>query len=245
MSLLHRARRLFQAIGLDVRRFPQGEPAYRRVQLILHHRIDHVFDVGASDGRYGEELRRFGYQGRIVSFEPLRDSFGVLSDRVATDPLWTALPYALGSHVGEVVLNVAGNVGASSSILPMLERHRATAPDAAYIATQKVAQYPLDRLWRDFAGPQDRTFCKIDVQGYERHVLDGAAEFLNHCLGLQLELSLVPLYEGAMPYREALDVIEGLGFALMAIDAGFTDSESGQALQVDAVFFRVEGSAFH
>lgn len=244
MSLLHRARRLAQAIGVDVRRFPQGDPAYLRAQLILHHRVDQLFDVGASDGRYGEELRRFGYRGRIVSFEPLRDSYGVLSKRVAADPLWTALPYALGSYAGEVVVNVAGNAGASSSILPMLERHRVTTPEAAYVASEKVQQHALDGLWRDFAGPDDRTFLKIDVQGYERRVLDGAVDFLHHTVGLQLELSLVPLYEEAMLYREALDLMESLGFALMSLDAGFTDRATGQTLQADGVFFRVESSGY-
>lgn len=207
---------------------------------MLHHGVDHVFDIGASDGRYGEELRRFGYRGRIASFEPLRDSYRLLSARVAADPLWTALPYAVGSHAGDVVINVAGNSGSSSSILPMLERHRAATPEAAYLATETVPQHTLDGLWRELAGPADRTFLKIDVQGYERSVLDGAVDFVEHCAGLQLELSLVPLYEGAMLYREALDLMESLGFSLMSLDPGFTDRTNGQMLQADGIFFRVE-----
>ena len=210
---------------------------------MLHHRVDHVFDVGASDGRYGQELRRFGYRGRITSFEPFPDYFGVLNKRVETDQLWTALPHALGSHTGEVVLNIAGNAGASSSILPMLERHIVALPEAAYVSAKTVQQLTLDGLWQDFVAPQERMFLKIDVQGYERPLLNGAREFLDHCIGVQLELSVVPLYEGAMLYQEALDIMRSLGFELMSLEAGFTDPANGQTLQADGAFFRIEGSA--
>lgn len=237
-SILHTARRCAQAIGLDVRRFPQEDPAYRQVQLLLHNRVGHVFDVGASDGRYGRDLRRFGYRGPVVSFEPLRAAYSALSSTASTDPLWTALPYALGASSGKVVVNVAGNDGASSSILPMLERHRVAVPEASYLATEEATQHTLDSLWRNFSGPEDRPFLKIDVQGYERSVLAGATDFLKNCVGVQLELSLVPLYEGAMLYREALDLMADLDLVLMSVASGFSDPKNGQTLQVDGMFFR-------
>jgi len=237
MTLLHRARRLAQTFGVDVRRFPKEEPAYRRVQLIRHHRVDLVLDVGGSDGRYGAELRRFGYEGRIVSFEPLPAALDVLRARAAADGRWQALPYALGRDSRKVTLHVAANQGASSSILPMLDRHLAGAPDAAYVATQVVQQRALDELWPELPDA-DRPFLKVDVQGYEREVLAGATSALSRCVGLELELSLVPLYEDAMLYREALDLAEEVGFALMRLEPGFTDPATGQMLQAEGVFFR-------
>jgi FkbM family methyltransferase len=227
-----------QAVGIDVRRWPGAHPEYRRAKLIRHRRVTHVFDVGASDGRYGEELRRFGYGGDIVSFEPLADSYAALSARAADDPRWHALRHALGRTSGTVTINVAGNAGASSSILPMLDRHVEVTPEAGYTRGEEVEQRTLDELWRLFAGPSDRIFLKLDVQGYEREVLAGAEDLLGHCLGLQLELSLVPLYEGSMLYRDAFALAEGLGFELASLEAGFTDPRIGQTLQADAVFFR-------
>jgi hypothetical protein len=80
---------------------------------------------------------------------------------------------------------------------------------------------------------------KIDVQGYEGAVLDGASSLFadGSIVGLQLELSLVPLYGGAMTYREGLDRAESLGMTLMGLDPVFADPKSGQLLQADSVFF--------
>ena len=71
-------------------------------------------------------------------------------------------------------------------------------------------------------------------------MLDGASDLLTGTgiVGLQLELSLTPLYEGAMTYREALDRAEALGMRLMGLSPVFTDPASGRLLQADAVFFR-------
>jgi len=70
-------------------------------------------------------------------------------------------------------------------------------------------------------------------------VLDGASGLFadSAVVGLQLELSLVPLYGGAMTYREAMDRAEGLGMVLMGLDPVFADPNSGRLLQADAVYF--------
>ena len=67
------------------------------VQLLRHHGITRVLDVGANEGGYATELRRFGYAGRIVSFEPVSESFRLLQSHARKDHLWTTLPYAVGA----------------------------------------------------------------------------------------------------------------------------------------------------
>ena len=56
-------------------------------------------------------------------------------------------------------------------------------------------------------------------------------------MGLQIELSLVPLYAGAITYMEGLERAERAGMSLMGILPGFSDPRSGRLLQADAVFF--------
>src|SRR5581483_618078 len=50
-----------------------GQPAAQATlrSLLARHRIDLVFDVGANRGQFAQALRRLGYRGEIVSFEPL------------------------------------------------------------------------------------------------------------------------------------------------------------------------------
>ncbi len=238
MSVLHFARRMANVVGIDVTRLRDNHPGYRRVQLLNHHKVTHVWDVGANDGGYARESRRFGYRGRIVSFEPLHDPYQLLKEQAGKDPLWTALPYALGAERAEARINVAGNRGASSSLLPMLDRHRTAAPTATYVGSQTVQMHRLDAVWKEFASPADQMFLKVDVQGFERQALAGAAGILGMCAGLQLELSFVPLYEGAMSYRDGFEFAASQGFTVMALEPGFTDRRTGQMLQADAVFFR-------
>ena len=69
-------------------------------------------------------------------------------------------------------------------------------------------------------------------------VLSGASQVLGKIKGIQMELSLVPLYKGQTLFREMLDKLEHLGYELHAIVPGFTDFETGRLLQMDGIFFR-------
>ncbi len=69
-------------------------------------------------------------------------------------------------------------------------------------------------------------------------MLDGAAEVVRRGAGVQIELSFVPLYEGAMEFDEAIDRLLGEGFELQMVEPGFRDPVSQQLLQADGIFIR-------
>jgi FkbM family methyltransferase len=224
-----------------VDRFPECSFEYRVVQLLLRSGIDVVLDVGANRGQYGAMLRRFGYQGRIVSFEPVHGPLADLTRRASPDPLWTVLPHALGDERGAVTINVAGNGAASSSVLAMLPRHADACPESRYVERQEAEQHRLDALWRQVASPADRVFLKLDVQGYEEAVLRGAGDRLHDCAGLRMEVSCVPLYKDGLLLGRALDLVQRrYDLTLMALIPGFTDPRTGQMLQCDVIFLRDE-----
>jgi FkbM family methyltransferase len=227
--------RLLHHFGYEIVR-----PFSQTVKLLESRRVNCVVDVGANDGGFATAIRRHGYAGRIISFEPLREPFKSLRKKAISDGNWETVQCAVGDAKREVTINVSGNKGQSSSALPMLEAHINAAPHARYIGTETVNQERLDSLLPQLGvRPDSRTFLKVDVQGYERAVLDGASNLFadGAIIGLQLELSLVPLYGGAMTYREGLDRAESLGMTLVRLDPIFDDPKSGQTLQVDAVFF--------
>lgn len=202
-------------------------------------RVNTVLDIGANSGQYAGGLRRAGYKDRIVSFEPLPGPFALLERKASKDSHWDCRRCALGEVDGTVSINIAGNAGASSSVLPMLERHRDAFPPANYVGTEEVPIFRLDSLAPEILRPADVAFLKIDVQGFEKQVLAGAATTVRErCIGIQLELSFVPLYEGAMLIREALDLVYSLGFTLTGLLPGFTDPRNDQMLQADGIFFR-------
>ncbi|WP_235737225.1 FkbM family methyltransferase [Nocardioides alcanivorans] len=231
-KLLTAAYRLLASRGFEVRR----HPAARRQRILADRGVDLVLDVGAARGGFGQQLRDFGYHGRIVSFEPLASAYADLSGHISSDPAWTAHHTALGAEPGTATINVASNSD-SSSLLPMLDAHRSAAPEVGYVDTQDVRVSRLDDLAEQALATSAATYLKVDTQGFEREVLAGAPATLAQVVGLQLELSFVPLYDGGMTVDEAVSWAYRQGFHLVGIEQGYA-APTGEILQVDGVFWR-------
>ncbi len=234
------AKRVALALGYEVRRFAVSTSQAARLRAMLEsHHVNLVLDVGANVGQFGRELREsIGYRGRIVSFEPMQSAYAVLGRAAAADPLWELAPRAaLGAHSGTVSLNVAGN-SASSSVLGMLEAHCAAAPESRVIGTETVPLEPLDALAPRYFREDSVGYLKVDTQGYESEVLRGAAATLARVAGVQLELSLIPLYQGQALMPELMAQVQALGFELWGLAPAFVEPGTGRMLQVDATFFR-------
>lgn len=227
-------------IGFDVSRYhPELDGKRNFLNQLKHHKVNQVLDVGANSGQYAAGLREADYRGRITSFEPLAEPFALLEHRASKDPLWACRRCAIGDTEGTISINVAGNAGESSSVLPMLKSHQDAYPPANYVSTEEVPIGRLDSVAAEIVSSTDVVFLKIDVQGFEKHVLAGAQKTLeDRCVGMQLELSFIPLYEGGMLIREALDIAYSMGFTLTGLVPCFTDTRSGRMLQADGIFFR-------
>lgn len=239
MSIKQVVRALLRQVGLDVRRFhPASSDDARLVAMLREHSIDVVLDVGANTGQFGEMLRAVGYAGRIVSFEPLSAARSRLLAAARNDAKWdVAEQVAIGSEDGEIEIHIAGN-SVSSSVLNMLEAHSSAAPESTYVGSERVPLRRLDVAAERFVTPESRLFLKIDTQGYEDRVLAGAPQLLARAAGIQLEMSLVPLYEGQRQFDELYQMLKGLGFRLWHVTPAFVDPRSGRMLQLDATFFR-------
>lgn len=233
-------KKIFNNLGLEICRYNStSSSAVQMRKLIKHHNIDLIIDVGANTGQYATSLRELSYSDRIVSFEPLSSAYEKLVQKSKKDPLWEIAPRtAIGDHDGEITINIAGN-SYSSSLLPMLDSHKTACPESAYIGSQTVKITRLDRIAPSYIGDSNSVFLKIDVQGYEQQVLEGAKEILSQVKGIQLEMSLVPLYQGELLFTEMLDYMKHLGYSIYLLKPGFTDSNTGQMLQLDGIFFKL------
>lgn len=224
--------------GLDVRR-RSHDPAAQLVRLLGHHEVDLVLDVGAHVGGFARGLFQFGYSGDVVSFEPSSLAFNALETAAsASGKPWHAVRAALGDRSGSVRLNIAGNSGASSSILPMEPLHAEVAPTSRYVDSEEVPLITIDSFIESMPMPVVTPFLKIDVQGYEEAVLAGAERTLESCVGVQLEISLAPLYKGGLDHLRAFRLMDDRGLTPGWIAPAFVDAHSGRCLQVDVAFFR-------
>jgi FkbM family methyltransferase len=238
MTLADTTKSLFRRVGVDVARYRPTER--RRQALITASGARTVLDVGANAGQYATALRHWGFDGHIVSFEPLPAAFAELQAAAGVDSRWSCLPVAASDTSGSATLNVAGNT-ASSSLHTMAEAHEHAAPDAAMVGVADVDLVRLDEVDEIGAVPGP-LMLKLDVQGHELAVLEGARGLLDRVVLVEAELSVRELYDGAPVMREVLDVLAGLGFALVGLEPGFHDPHDGTILQFDG-FFRRSPSA--
>jgi FkbM family methyltransferase len=226
------ARRALEHFDVSLGRLCRTAPA-RRARLIADADINVLIDVGAHVGAYAVEARRFGYRGRIESFEALARPYKALAERASRDPLWRCHNVALGDTNGTLTMHVAGNE-VSSSALEMLPRHVEGAPDSRYVRTESSRAGRLDDF--DVASPVDRLYLKVDVQGFEKRVRAGATETLGSVSLLEAELSLVQLYQDGPLWIPMIEYLAGLGFEPIWLDPGFYDNQTGRLLQIDAIF---------
>jgi len=222
--------------GFQIRRFPDGD-YLRRIKIINDNHINLVLDVGANNGGYALSMREFGYTKKIISFEPLKSAFSELKISAKNDKNWILNNYALGNEDTKSVINIAGN-SFSSSILNMLPQHLNSAPESRFISQEEIEIKKLDTIFNAMVSANDNVMLKIDTQGYEKNVIDGAIESLPKIKIIQLEMSIVQLYESELLMTEMINYLDARGYQLFSLENGFGDSDSGQLLQVDGIFVR-------
>lgn len=224
-------RRTIHAVGLTKIHHPSI------VDLIRHEGIATVFDVGANVGHYGIELREGGYRGRIVSFEPAKTAFATLAARASRDRSWDAFQVGVGDTAGELSLSVTAE-DVFSSFKPPNDYTAAKFGGARETGRELVSVVRLDEFIAEhpLLANNAPLYLKIDTQGFEREVLDGAGSLLGGFRAIQLELPLRTLYRGQQEWREIVDFMAAKGFDIaMAKENGF-DWDAMRLLELDVVF---------
>jgi len=178
--------------------------------------INCVLDVGANYGQYGTMLRDAGYQGRIISFEPVSTSYQRLQQVAAEDSNWDTYNFALGSTEREQEIHVT-TASDFASFLPPSEFSKKTFGDVVTIAKKEYVQIKkLDDIFASVIKKQSQAniHLKMDTQGYDLDVFKGAENSLQNITSIQSELSVLPVYEGMPNYIESLSTYRNAGFEI-------------------------------
>lgn len=227
-------REILRKSGYDLVGWNAYNGAFRRKKL--YSTVDHLIDVGANTGQFALGMRKLGYTGNISSFEPLDFAFKECSRHAAKDPLWQAFNYALGAEAGEAEINVADN-GQSSSLLTKAEQESGFS----FVGKNRIEVKPLDSVFDDvILSSRPRSVgLKIDTQGYEKQVLEGASQSLARIDLVQLECPFARhSYEGVWQASELLSYMNDRGFVPASFEPGYLDEKSGRLYEVDIIFVR-------
>ncbi|RWP83427.1 MAG: FkbM family methyltransferase [Mesorhizobium sp.] len=225
-------------LGLEVRlNGINSRDDLRLVHFLDMHEVDLVIDVGANKGQFGTMLFAAGFQGSMISFEPLPDAHSELMRTArAFDGRWMVGPaVALSDTTGTATFHVT-EAATSSSLHEPRESFVEHTPRVAVAKRIEVKTERLDAFASMIAGK--RAFLKIDVQGAEAAVLAGAPTVLPQLRGVLSELSLVELYAGQATALEVHQLIAGGGFDLWDVWQGYRNPRTQRLTQVDALYFR-------
>lgn len=184
--------------------------------VMKQYEVDAIIDVGANEGAFGLLMRNAGFKGPIYSFEPVASAFEVLSQRASKDGAWHVFGFALGAQAGNAQINVS-KFSQFSSILSATS-YGNTWKNMKVQHKQDIVIRTLDDCFREgLLGKNVRYFLKMDTQGFDVEVFNGAVQFLPSICCLLSELSLIPLYEGMPTYMESLARYNGEGFLVSGI----------------------------
>ena len=229
-------KKILRSLGLNFRRF---DPTHDLSELLRIYRVETIFDVGANVGASGRYFRNLGFKGKIVSFEPVGQYYKLLVQEASGDPLWTCENVALADVESEQEINVSGGFGTASSFMEKTGQTWESAPELEYVGRERVRVTTIDLAALEHYPQGDRRFLKLDVQGYERKVLEGAIKTMPRIIGVRIELSVSQCYEQEPSMYEMMTYLYDLGFRLCAIEEAWSNSQTREVYQMDAVFFRV------
>jgi FkbM family methyltransferase len=230
-----RLKRLLERLDLHAGRHRHTLAGVREA-LLRKGGVELVIDVGAHAGEYGSSLRAQGYAGPIVSFEPVRRQFERLLAASAGDGNWECQNRAGGERAEKATIHISGNDGFSSSLLAMEQAHEQAVGDSRYESSEEIEVVSLDEALGDRRPAGRSAYLKVDTQGYEDKVIAGATSTLRHCLAVELELSLTPLYENQLLIGEMIELMRSRGFHPTHLEPEFNDPGTGELLQVNGLF---------
>ena len=211
----------------------EGTHLFRLKKFMGLLNTDLVLDIGANIGQFARDIRKTGYDRKIISFEPLSEVYDELIKNSLNDKKWKVYPKcAVGNSNSAVTINVSKNLF-SSSVLNILDAHVNSASDSKYIDSYLVDQIKLDDIALD--ENFNSIFLKIDVQGYELDVLKGAIKLLDKISLIKVEISYTQLYENSTNWKSLVDFLNNKGFEIWDVENGFRNPKNYRLLQSDLI----------
>lgn len=225
---------------MDVFIHPRFDALYQRLPLVL-------VDVGARGGLRSHWTPAKRHL-RLIGFEPDAREYQRLVVETRSNEQVTFFDKALHNRREQIHLRITRNPGLTS----IFEPNRALLdafPEADrfdVVDVQQIEACPLDEL---LAAERidDIDVLKVDTQGSERYVIEGAAHALaTSAVGVEVEVEFAPLYKGQPLFADVDTTLRGLGYSLFDLrpcywkrSAGRTlGGPNGQIVWADALYLK-------
>jgi len=210
----------------------------RTRNIFAEREIDLLLDVGANCGQFATEIRSF-YKGEILSFEPVSTAFDQLEEKAAGDARWKCFRLALGSKAETGFIRVAQGTNLSSFLEPTPFCQR-FGDEARTVREEQVVIRRLDEFLDEAFSDLEhrRIFLKVDTQGFDMEVIKGLGKHVRDISALQLEVSVLPIYEEMPHWTESIALCERAGFSISGMFPVMMDCL--RVIEFDCVMVRDE-----
>jgi FkbM family methyltransferase len=208
----------------------------RKWQWVRRHNIATVFDVGANVGQFSAAIFSVLPEARVYAFEPLSDCYKLLCRKFQGNAKFKAFNVALSNTNGEAQIH-CNAFSPSSSLLQMAELHQQAFPYAAATTLETVQTRTLSSLVDDLV-LKPEILIKVDVQGYEAKVLEGAESLIDHIRVAIIETSFHELYHGQVLFEGIYNYFVTRGFRFDGCMDVVHNPSDGSVLQADSIFIR-------
>ena len=208
---------LLRTVGLDIGRYRSRRSLDGFLEVVLTaYDINVVIDVGANIGQYARKVRKLGFVGEIVSFEPIPSTYSLLVEMMGKDMQWRGFNKALGREPGVVQMvyepgqtDMASLYSPSKSVPEILQRWEAAKKEEVTVQMET-----LDTLFSECVAriSKPNVFLKCDTQGHDLDVLQGGLCSLPHISVVQIEVPVVHLYDNLRSFGEIMNAIREMDF---------------------------------
>jgi FkbM family methyltransferase len=207
-----------------------------RIELVPPHvrsNAQVVVDVGANVGDWTIGICKLLRPRRAIAFEPIPSSFDVLARRTGSLSGVELVRAAVGAKVGTIemfseAMHQLSSVRRLRTEMRQLHGVLGTSPTKLTV--------PMTTLDEHLAETTEISLLKIDVQGFEREVLEGARKSLLRTRAVMLEVLYVPYYEGDSQFGELHRHLTSIApFRLYGVSAPSMD-EARRPIWADAVY---------
>lgn len=196
-----------------------------------------IFDVGAHHGLISGKFRELFPASAIYAFEPFKASFDQLRNNTAADPGIHAFNFGLSNREG--MERFHSNPASQTNSLFSTDERAGLIWGPGTFGTQEMVSAEFKTV-DNFMATQDIQeidILKLDVQGAEPLVIEGAAEACRRgaIRLIYSEILTQPTYQGQKRLDEALAVFYDNGFDLYNI-YNYSLTLDGRLREVDVIF---------
>lgn len=207
--------------------------------VLRDQEIDLVIDVGANVGQFARRVRKAGYRGRIISYEPSLEPLTELAQVAASDGNMTVRNVGVAAERGELTFTIFADSQFNSA------NARAAGLGGLYADRMQIseqASIPVVRLdeEQEHIGSARNILLKSDTQGLDLEVFKGAEGLLSRVRAAHVELPFFSIYESAPTASTIVPFLAdyGLSLAWIVPIAFRKDVTSAPIVECDGLFVR-------